>query len=101
LICAFINFDGIIADYNVRHCAEFSGTGRSIDLDYIHLLGTDALPALSLLRDKDRSDRVQIDALITDMRYELRNETQDWRGWTYRRWREAPSDMRTTFLTFR
>ena len=99
--CAFINFDGIIADYNVNHSLEFSGAGRSIDLGYLRLLGPDSLPALTRLREKDTRHRDQIDTLIAEMRGELRGEIEDWRGWSYRRWREAPGDMRTTFLTFR
>ncbi len=100
-LCAFINFDGIIADYNVRHCVEFSGEGRSIDLAYLYHLGPDALPALADLREKDHLHGLQIDAIMSNLRQELEYDIKDWRGWTYRRWREAPGDMRTTFLTFR
>ena len=101
LACAFINFDGLIADFNVRHCREVTGEGVSIDLDYLHELGPEALPALAWLRDQPKTDRISIDRTAGELRVELQHAVSDWRGWTYRRWREAPGEMRTTFLTFR
>ncbi len=92
-VCAFINFDGAIADFNVAHCSQATGRGVAIDVAYLRDLGPDALPALQRLRTFDVPERVAIDKVQTELRGELAADLKDWRGWTYRRWREAPAEM--------
>jgi hypothetical protein len=45
-LCGLINFDGMIADYNVTHSKEASGKGVNLDISYLYSLGPQALPAL-------------------------------------------------------
>ncbi len=51
LSSSFINFDGLIARWNVRHCREVLGSAERarLELGYLHRLGPDALPALRWL----------------------------------------------------
>lgn len=57
-VCCFLNFDGFIADYNVRHCREVSGdvTHARLDLDYLDGLGPESIPALRWL-EKQTADK--------------------------------------------
>src|SRR5256714_6983678 len=32
--CCFVNFDGMIADFNASHCEEANGRGSPLDIDY-------------------------------------------------------------------
>ena len=43
---SFVNFDGLIAEYNVRHCEQTTGRGPDLDLEYLERLGPESLPAL-------------------------------------------------------
>jgi len=83
----FVNFDRVIAEYNVEHCKESGGGGVALDVGYLHELGPDALPALRrvtpLLPPGERRDA---SVLYADgLEQELREELADWRGWTLRR----------------
>jgi hypothetical protein len=86
-VCCFVNFDRVIADYNVAHCRETGGGGVSIDVDYLRTLGPDALPALRRLApllppaERRRETLAHVEAL----EQELRDDLSDWRGWTLRR----------------
>ena len=44
--CSFINFAGLIANYNVEHSLEMRGQGIRLDVWYLRSLGPSALPAL-------------------------------------------------------
>ena len=89
--CAFLNFDGFIARFNVTHCAEVSGEGPDIDLEYLEGLGPETLPALHWLADNvedpEKAERVRSTAarLASNLRADLDN----WRAWTFRRQRLA------------
>jgi hypothetical protein len=107
--CCFINFDGLIAGYNVRHCAESGGRGWPLSIDYLETLGTPALPALDAIREKladvsapaetggewrtrwsgdyyvNVSCRAQADAVSAKLHAQLDAELSDWRTWTWRR----------------
>ena len=52
-----VNLDGLIADYNTRHCRELDGMGPEIDLSYLESLGPETLPALIRL-DGPLDDRL-------------------------------------------
>lgn len=96
--CAFINFDGYIADFNVRHCREITGEGVPIDLAYLEDLGPESLPALDWLHRQPGVDRAAIAKTTATLTADLRLSLHDWRGWTFRRWRQDPSDLRPPFV---
>lgn len=86
--CCFVNFDGIIADYNVRHCAEVGGRGAPIDLAYLESLGAEALPAIRWLEAQPVNEPlVRAEAILVGLRLQdqLNASMSDWRGWTVRR----------------
>ena len=87
--CCFVNFDRVIADYNVAHCREAGGEGVPIDADYLYSLGPDALPALRRVTPTlaDGKRRRAAEAYCVALTSQLRDELKDWRGWTLRRWR--------------
>lgn len=41
-----LNFPWIVAQYDVTHCKEVTGSGAALDLDYLQSLGPQAIPAL-------------------------------------------------------
>ncbi len=97
--CAFINFDGGIASFNVAHCREVLGFGQPIDLPYLEHLGPEALPALMYLaeRSNDPTALPEAHAIIGRLRAEVRADLGSWRGWTWRRQRLA----QVAFAAFR
>ena len=84
-LCGLINFDAMIADYNVTHSQESSGKGVNLDINYLYSLGPQALPAL------DRA------LLLPGTSYPVcgRNrllgiqaaDMTSWRSWGFRSWR--------------
>ena len=96
--CSFLNLDGFIAMYNVRHCRQITGVGQPLDLPYLKRLGPDALPALDLfLRETQNQATGQIDVQLRDsvsiamtrLKRQLELSLEDWRGWSHRRQRLA------------
>lgn len=97
--CCFVNFDRVIADYNVNHCLETGSGDAAIDIDYLGTLGPDALPALRRITpvlDTSARQRASL-AYVEALERELSDDLSDWRGWTLRRSRlndgVAPSPM--------
>ncbi len=88
-LCAFVNFDSLIALHNVSHCREADGKGAELDIAYLQALGIDALPALHRLAATADGERLKsFAALRTDeLQGELSRLLGDWRGWTYHRQR--------------
>ncbi len=88
-VCAFVNADGIISDYNSSSCREVRGVGPAIDLSYLDSLGEEALPALEtlaeLLSGIRKGERARV--LADRLQAELRQSLASWRGWTWRRQR--------------
>lgn len=89
--CCFLNFDGMIARFNAWHCAEAGGRGSAVDVEYLAVLGTPALPALESVRDKiaDAATRARAADISRQLRAELNLSLRDWRTWTWRRYRTA------------
>ncbi|WP_432797716.1 DUF4153 domain-containing protein [Poriferisphaera sp. WC338] len=88
LIASLFNFDTIIANYNVRHCQEITGSGVAIDVNYLASLGTDALPAMNWLYDhlpQDHPSQATLAKHIRDLDIQITNQTSDWQGWSLRR----------------
>ena len=80
-ICAFPNFAGIIATYNVAHCAEMGGGGPALDRDYLYSLGAQAIPAA------DEFVATAPSAARNRLATEHLSKMQDWRAWNYLDWR--------------
>jgi len=88
--CAFVNFEMLIANFNVRHCREVDGQGAPLDLAYLYELGPAALPALHEVRDRlDGEARADADMVAAALYADLHEQTRDWRGWTFDRQRTA------------
>lgn len=96
LACSFCNLRGIVADYNVEHCREIdaspeSGPARaSLDVRYLRSLGPEALPAIAWLRRShlkrfSPAQENELKIAWSDLCSELNDETNNWRGWTWRR----------------
>ena len=92
-VTAFVNVNGLIADFNARHCREVSGEGVPLDVAYMQELGVEALPALEAVRGRvEVKDRPGVDAAIGELSGELQADIADWRGWTLRRARIATAE---------
>jgi len=87
--CCFVNFDGLIADFNAVHCQEAGGEGITLDIEYMRDLGTPALAALDSIRDKIALEprRKFAERVSTDLHAQLATELSDWHSWTWRRQR--------------
>ena len=95
-VACFINFDSIIANYNVRHSLEVTGIGNSVDLPYLHSLGSESLPALRWFQANAKYSPSQtIDAgnVILSLEYELKQQHGLWRTWTWRKQRRLATTM--------
>jgi Domain of unknown function (DUF4173) len=84
--CSLLNFDAMIADYNVGHSREVSSKGVQIDTNYLLQLGPQALPAI----EKILQIRVFDPSLVSrrDFLVEVqRKDMSSWRSWGFRSWR--------------
>ncbi|MDN5003578.1 DUF4173 domain-containing protein [Bradyrhizobium sp. GCM10027634] len=82
--CSLVNFDALIADYNVAHSREISGRGMPIDTRYLAQLGPQALPAIERMM-QIRADGTLVgchDRLVDTQRMDMA-----WRAWGLRSWR--------------
>ena len=84
-LCSLINFDAMIADYNVTHAKEASGKGVNLDTYYLSQLGPQVLPAL------DRARLLpSVNVLACGRNRLLAMQAADmasWRSWGFRSWR--------------
>lgn len=87
-LCCFLNFPSIIANYNVDHSFELSGTGAALDVRYLERLGPNALPALIRFSKLDnRSQRTGWPAVAPrtcKLQQMLAEKQGTWRTWIYR-----------------
>jgi hypothetical protein len=90
-VCCFVNFAGLIADYNVRHSLELSGRGLLLDRSYLVSLGPAAVPAIDVLIAGAAPWRtLDLAALRRDRDWLAERharQTAEWRAWTFRGWR--------------
>lgn len=90
-VCAFVNFAGLIAHYNVAHSAEMGGGGPVLDRNYLRSLGRHAILAADdfLARNPDNplnEFSYQFPSWREHMAAALRTEMEDWRAWNYWDW---------------
>ncbi|OKO84748.1 DUF4173 domain-containing protein [Bradyrhizobium sp. AS23.2] len=84
---SLVNFDALIADYNVAHSREASGKGAQIDINYLLTLGPQALPAIdkAIALRPGATETCLVsrrDRLVEQLRQDLA-----WRSWGFRSWR--------------
>ncbi|WP_189046460.1 DUF4153 domain-containing protein [Aliidongia dinghuensis] len=85
---SFIDFPGVIADYNVRHSREMTRSGVSLDLDYLQRLGPRTLPALDgYIRQLPASAAAGACAVRNSLAASYAVEPTGWRSWSLNRWR--------------
>jgi hypothetical protein len=89
--CCFVNFDGMIANFNAAHCSEAGGDGSRLDIEYFEELGPTSVAALDSVRDRITfaPKREQAQEISDRLHAQLDSELADWRGWTWRRQRTA------------
>ena len=84
---ALVNFDAVIADYNVTHSRETSGVGLTADLNYLLTFGPQALPAIEkMIELRTEVARRNLVWRRDDLVEELRRDMA-WRSWGFRNWR--------------
>jgi len=103
-ICSFLNFGGIVAEYNVNNSYEYKGTGKQLDYYYLQRnIGVEALPALVKLKGVMESKRTSTKRLNETIQYINKKcyrcfevlpspdarikPAKNWRQWTYRQYR--------------
>ena len=84
--CCFVNFAATIANFNVDHSLEMTGSGTPLDARYLRSFGAVAMPAL------DRFYTHKFGVLTTYLADQLMidnylAEQKQWRAWSFRGWR--------------
>ncbi|WP_308444421.1 DUF4173 domain-containing protein [Bradyrhizobium sp. RD5-C2] len=85
-VCSLINFAAVIADYNVSHSREASGSGVSLDMDYLIQLGPNALPAIDQAIQLRYANPVLV-SRRNSLVEQQRRQMASWRSWSFRGWR--------------
>ena len=83
LACGFINFNGIVANWNVQRALKASNVRDNIDMGYLLDLGTSALPALQILKDQSSEYSSQT-YQFHFLKLALDNQQANWKSWTLR-----------------
>lgn len=92
-ICCFMNFGGMIAQYNLSHCGTGAlGEERAVcDLYYLKReVGVEAIPALREFEKNatfPEALRNMAESIRANLQTQLQYKQQDWRQWTFRNWR--------------
>jgi hypothetical protein len=81
-VCALVNFDAVIAGYNVGHSREAGGVGVDLDGAYLASLGPQAIPALAQL-----TSNPNLAARLDPLLEEQARDMASWRSWSFRGWR--------------
>jgi hypothetical protein len=93
-LCCFVNFGGIIADYNIKHSREVTGSGANLDTYYLQTeIGALAIPAL-LWFEQHHPDNARVQDVRTlrqSLEAQVTNSMQNWRQWTFRDFRLSHS----------
>jgi len=87
--CSLVDFAALIANFNVAHSREMSGTGTPVDAAYLCTLGPTALPAIEELAKANADGRLAPELTACRFRLAARHEERmkDWRAWTFRGYR--------------
>ncbi len=84
--CCFVNFAATIANFNVDHSLEMSGSGTPLDAEYLRSFGAVALPALDryYMHQTGHLTTWVVDLQTAD---DYIAEQKKWRAWSFRAWR--------------
>lgn len=93
-VCCFVNFGGMIAQFNLNGCNTRwdKGVNSACDIEYLRReVGVQALPALLRFEQGLNSGAAIGQAIEArrDLAWELTYAMRDWRQWTLRNWRIA------------
>jgi len=93
---ACMNFPGIVAMYDVKHCSDVTGKGADIDLDYLQSLGPQSIPALDYYETHARGVPGRSAGVFSQsgpagearqtLRDDFASNPSDWRGWDFWSW---------------
>ncbi|HWB21100.1 MAG TPA: DUF4173 domain-containing protein [Phycisphaerales bacterium] len=85
--CAWVNWDKMMASYDLHNCQEMNGPGPRIDLAFMRSLGPESIPALRELEKNANNSAVRTCAgsYAFSLEDELQQDLGSWRGWTLRR----------------
>ncbi len=103
-LCSFVNFGGMIAEYNITHSKQVAGVGKVLDVYYLtENVGIEALPILVKYENKLYPNKVLCDPLsdnrchgvkarfkhaaIQKMARRLEYQMKGWRSWSFRKHR--------------
>jgi hypothetical protein len=87
-----LNFPWAVAEYDVTHCSEVTGSGAALDLDYLQGLGPQAIPALDryqVLTGKGGTTPFAVEGAAGAAREMLAanfTPPTDWRGFSFWSW---------------
>lgn len=98
--CAIADLSRVVADYNVRHCAQIGGTGVELDFWYLDQLGPSAMPAFAWLQEQSVDPYVKGAAgqRFRDLLAKLEYQQSNWRSWTFRGWRQLDAARKAELL---
>lgn len=82
---SLVNFDALIADYNVAHSRQASGKGAELDIGYLLSFGPQALPAIEKAMQLGIHD-TRLDERRAVLQHVQRSDMA-WRTWSFRGWR--------------
>jgi hypothetical protein len=90
-VCSFVDFPALIADFNVAHSQEVSGTGQPVDIVYLCDLGPAAIPALDAWAATAKATARLVPPPRIGCRDSLaalhRARQEDWRAFSFRAYR--------------
>lgn len=90
MVCTFINFGSVIAQFNVKHCTEANGKGPALDLKYLEEIGVASLPALRWFQQHGNPYNYKMSKIVKlegHLQSILKRELREWRTWTFRNYR--------------
>jgi len=87
----FINFDRIIAQYNVHHAREITGNTEKAHFDfyYMNMIGVESIAALEWFQynaNLTPDNRRLLQSNLSYQKNRLKNDVENWRSWTLQKY---------------
>lgn len=87
-LSALVDYEAVIANYNVEHSYEASGSGQQLDVDYLMSFGPSAIPAVEKFIDlksvKFTPKRKLLVVKLSRLKNAVASSCDDWRCWHLR-----------------